>query len=63
MAAHTFEAMNKWVILGDGEPEAVQIVQASHEMFPMLGIRPILGRAYTAEEEARKAGVPPGWLR
>ncbi len=57
MAAHTFEAINKWVILGDGDPEPVQIVQASHQLFAMLGIRPLLGRAYTAEEEASKATV------
>ena len=49
MAAHTFEAMNKWVIIGDGAPEPVQVVQASHELLSMLGIRPLLGRVFTAE--------------
>ena len=57
LAAHTFQAMNQWTITGDGEPEPVQTAQASWQLFPMLGIRPILGRAYTAEEEAQKADV------
>jgi predicted permease len=57
MAGYTFQAMNKWTILGDGEPESVQVLQASHSLFEMLGIRPLLGRTYTAEEEASKAPV------
>src|SRR5215470_12452231 len=36
IAAYTFQAVNKWTILGDGEPEPVQVVQASAELFPML---------------------------
>ncbi|MBL8177868.1 MAG: ABC transporter permease [Bryobacterales bacterium] len=57
MAAFTFQAMNKWTLTGEGEPEIIQITQASHELFPMLGATPLLGRWYTAEEEARKAPV------
>ena len=57
MAAHTFQEMNKWTILGDGEPEPVQTVQASYQLFPMLGIQPLMGRFYTAAEEAAKAPV------
>lgn len=57
LAAHTFQAINKWVILGDGEPEPVQVVQASAGLFPLLGISPLLGRTFTAEEEAKKAPV------
>jgi hypothetical protein len=34
MAAHTFQAMNKATILGDGEPEPLQPVQASYQLFP-----------------------------
>jgi predicted permease len=57
IAAHTFQAMNQVTLTGDGEPEPVQIVQASWQLFPMLGIQPLSGRAYTAEEELRKAAV------
>ncbi|MFN7936920.1 MAG: ADOP family duplicated permease [Bryobacteraceae bacterium] len=57
MAAFTFQAVNKWVLTGEGDPEIIQVTQASHELFPMLGATPLLGRWYTAEEEARKAPV------
>jgi predicted permease len=56
-AAYTFQAMNKWTILGDGEPEVVQVVQASHNLFPMLGVSPLRGRVYTAGEDRSKAPV------
>ena len=57
IAAYTFQEMNKWTITGDGEPEPVQIVQASYQLFPLLGVQPLIGRAYTAEEEAKKSPV------
>jgi len=43
LAAHTFQAMNTWTMVGDGEPEPVQTVQASHNLFPMLGVEPLVG--------------------
>jgi predicted permease len=36
---------------GDGEPERVIGSAASWELFPLLGVSPILGRAFTAEED------------
>ncbi|MEO7143951.1 MAG: ABC transporter permease [Bryobacteraceae bacterium] len=57
IAAYTFQEMNKWTITGGGAPEPVQMVQASYSLFPLLGIQPLIGRTYTAEEEARKAPV------
>jgi predicted permease len=57
LAAYTFQEMNKWVILGDGPPEPVQTVQASATLFPLLGVRPLEGRAYTVAEESGKAPV------
>lgn len=57
LAAYTFQEMNKWTILGDGEPEPVQTVQASYRLFPLLGVQPLLGRWYSGDEEARKAPV------
>lgn len=57
LAAYTFQEMNKAVILGDGAPEPVQMVQASYTLFPLLGVQPLLGRFYTAEEEHEKAPV------
>jgi putative ABC transport system permease protein len=40
-----------------GEPEQVKIQYASAEFFPLLGIEPLLGRTYTAAEEAGDARV------
>jgi predicted permease len=57
LAAHTFSAMNRWVIVGDGEPEPVHVVQASARLFPMLGIQPLQGLPYTIEEENKKTPV------
>jgi predicted permease len=57
MAAHTFQAMNQTTLLGHGEPERVQATQASHQLFPMLGIQPLHGRAFSIAEEARQAPV------
>lgn len=39
MAAYTFQAMNQTTLLGHGAPERVQATNASHELFPMLGIQ------------------------
>lgn len=67
MAAHTFQAMNQTTLLGHGEPERVQATMASHQLFPMLDVRPLHGRTFTAEEEARKLPVvllsEPLWRR
>jgi hypothetical protein len=57
IAAHTFQAMNQATLLGSGDPERVQATQASHQLFPTLGIQPSHGRAFTAEEEAKQSPV------
>jgi putative ABC transport system permease protein len=36
---------------GEGEPERVEGARASATVFPLLGIQPVLGRAYTEEED------------
>jgi predicted permease len=48
MAAFTGWSFN---LTGAGEPERLQGVMASPELFPMLGIKPVLGRTFTPEEE------------
>jgi predicted permease len=57
IAAYTFQTINQVTLAGAGEPEQVQATDASHQLFPMLGIQPIYGRAFTAEEEAGQAPV------
>jgi predicted permease len=38
-------------LTGHGEPVQVPVEYASADLFPILGLRPILGRAYTADED------------
>jgi len=48
----TFMIWNS-VLNGDGEPEQVSVGRASANLFDFLGVRPIIGRTFLAEE------VPP----
>jgi putative ABC transport system permease protein len=53
----SFERMAIWEWLrvnlaGDGEPEQVYGMRASHGLFPMLGIAPQLGRTFRPDEDA-----------
>src|SRR5215467_8550673 len=44
-------------LTGAAEPEGVMSVRASANLFPLLGMAPLLGRTFTAEEEQQKARV------
>ncbi len=55
MAAHTLSAMNTATLLGQGEPEMIHGTMASSNLFPTMGIQPIVGRNFSdAEERARQ---------
>jgi putative ABC transport system permease protein len=38
-------------VTGSGEPERVGLVQASASLFPLLQVHPVIGRAYSADED------------
>lgn len=57
VAAYTFQAMDKAALLGQGEPAAVQATNASADLFPLLGIKPLLGRLYGSVAEKQKEHV------
>ena len=57
LAAYTFQAMNKETLLGQGDPMQVQATQASSDLFTVLGVQPILGRAFDARQEESKEPV------
>lgn len=57
IAAYTIQTMNRGILLGQGTPVPVQAVMASHELFPLLGIRPLLGRALSSADEREKGSV------
>ncbi|MCX7513966.1 ADOP family duplicated permease [Frateuria sp. STR12] len=55
-------------IAGDGQPEQVSLVRADRQLLPTLGLRPVLGRNFTAQED--RPGGPKAallshglWLR
>ena len=44
-------------LTGQGQPERVKLAMVSAAFFPMLDIKPVLGRSFTADEDRR--GGPP----
>ena len=60
-ATHSFDAMAAWVdgpgtLTGGGEdPMSLQVRHVSAEIFPILGVKPALGRAFTTAEDAASA--------
>ncbi len=54
--SHTFEdmaALGGWqpTLIGDGEPQLLQGAKVSYSMFSVLGVMPVLGRNFTAEDD------------
>jgi predicted permease len=52
----TFESVALWfanavTVTGAGDPEEIQAVRATREFLPTLGVRPLLGRAFTEAED------------
>lgn len=54
MAAFTDQRFN---LTGDGEPEELSVQMATPEIFKVLGVDPILGRTFTADDDG--PGKPP----
>jgi len=44
-------------LTGDGEPEQLRVSRVSPDLFPLLRKQPILGRAFTQEEETNGKGL------
>ena len=57
MAAYTLQAMNKITMIGQGDPEMIQATMATSNLFPMMGVEPLLGRNFGADEERTKQNV------
>ena len=57
---HSFESLaayrqNDFSLTGTGEPERVTATQVSASFFHLLGVKPVIGRNFTAEEDKRGA--------
>jgi len=57
LAAYSFQAVGKETLSGQGDPMAVQTTNASSDLFSLLGVEPLVGRLYTAQEEQAKQPV------
>jgi len=62
-ANHTFSGIlgyhHEWATLtGSDSPQRIYAAQVSGNYFDVLGIRPLLGRFFRPDEEARLGGVP-----
>lgn len=51
----TFERQQDMTLTGQGEPEQIQTARVSSDLFGLLGVKPALGRLFTAQED--RAGV------
>jgi putative ABC transport system permease protein len=49
--------MPPMILSGGGSPELVYALQASHDIFRVLRVQPILGRAFTADEQRAQTAV------
>lgn len=52
MGAFTNFSVN---LVGEGEPQRLVLCRATHEVLPILGVEPLLGRSFTAEEDGASA--------
>jgi predicted permease len=54
-----FYGTGDWQLTGTGEPERVTGVPVTQNLFSLLGVEPVLGRSFTADECRQQAGAPP----
>jgi predicted permease len=57
---HTFQTLaaykpNSFSLTGVGQPQRIQATQVSASFFPLLGVKPAIGRNFTAAEDKRGA--------
>ena len=70
--SRAFQAVSIWTsgstsVTGSGEPEQVQAIFATHELLPILGVKPQLGRLFAAADDdprgARAVMLSDGYWR
>jgi putative ABC transport system permease protein len=59
--SHDFESFAAWTdrfpqtMTGEGEPERLETQGVSYEFFPLLGVKPLVGRVFSAEDDRPRA--------
>jgi len=57
MAAYTLQAMDHITLVGVGEPQVLQGTNVTANLFPAMGIRPLIGHAFDSADDRRKRPV------
>ncbi|HTX38913.1 MAG TPA: ABC transporter permease [Bryobacteraceae bacterium] len=57
-----FYGAGDWQLTGTGEPERVTGVPVTQNFFSLLGVEPVLGRSFTADECRQPVAAPPAVL-
>jgi len=59
MAGYAGYGVGDSALTGTGEPERLTTVPVTQNFFPLLGVQPMIGRSFTAEECQGRVGNPP----
>jgi putative ABC transport system permease protein len=54
-ASLTAVATRSYTLMGSGEPEQLSLLGVTHEAFETFGVRPLLGREFTPQDDVREA--------
>jgi predicted permease len=62
MAGYAGYGVGDSALTGTGEPERLTSVPVTQNFFPLLGVQPLIGRSFTAEECQGNSSTPPSAL-
>jgi len=62
LAGYSGGGTGDWQLTGVGEPERATGVPVTQNFFPLLGVEPLVGRSFTADECQQRAEAPPAVL-
>jgi predicted permease len=62
-ASRSFESMGAWYsnainLVGQGDPQRLESSVVTHDLLPILGVQPVMGRLFNAAEEGEGATGP-----
>ncbi len=57
ISAYSFQAIDHITLVGQGEPQVVQGTNVTADLFPTMGIQPLLGHTFSAADDREKRPV------